>query len=100
MSEGKKIAQACHASLGAFEKAERDAVDSWKGQGMKKIVLKVSSEEELIACHRKAGRMDIPSKLVRDAGRTELEPGTATCVGLGPDIDERIDSVTGSLDIL
>ena len=100
MSEGKKIAQACHASLGAFEKAGEDAVDSWKEQGMKKIVLMVSSEEELMDCYRKADRKGIPAKTVRDAGRTELEPGTATCVGLGPDIDERIDSVTGSLDTL
>ena len=100
MSEGKKIAQACHASLGAFEKAEGDDADSWKGQGMKKIVLKVSSEEDLLDCYRKAKRKGLPAKLVRDAGRTELEPGTATCVGIGPEREDRIDSVTGSLETM
>ncbi len=38
--------------------------------------------------------------MVKDRGLTVVEPGTITCVGIGPDSPRKIDEVTGHLDIL
>jgi peptidyl-tRNA hydrolase len=38
--------------------------------------------------------------LVRDAGRTVVQAGTPTCVGIGPDLAERIDPITGALPLV
>ena len=37
---------------------------------------------------------------IADAGRTEVMPGTITCMGIGPDKEEKIDKVTGKLKML
>ena len=47
-----------------------------------------------------AKRRGLPSFLVRDAGLTELEPGTVTCLGIGPEREEEIDRITGDLPLL
>jgi len=39
LSEGKKIAQACHASLGSVKKADNDTVGSWEDTGAMKVAL-------------------------------------------------------------
>lgn len=38
--------------------------------------------------------------VVRDAGRTEVEPSTLTVAALGPTAVSQIDSVTGHLSLL
>jgi len=38
--------------------------------------------------------------LVRDAGRTVVEAGTPTCLGIGPDAASRVDPLTGALKLL
>ena len=41
----------------------------------------------------------LKTALIQDAGHTVLEPGTVTCLGIGPDEDKKIDRITGSLKI-
>jgi peptidyl-tRNA hydrolase len=67
---------------------------------MAKIVLACDSAEALRALAAQAERDGLPTGLVRDAGRTVVSAGTATCLGLGPDDAARIDAVTGSLRLL
>src|SRR3989338_9384657 len=38
--------------------------------------------------------------LITDAGRTTVEPGTVTCLGIGPDKDEKIDKIISNLKLL
>lgn len=97
MSKGKSIAQACHASLGAYESAENDAKEEWRAAGDPKIVLE---HEDLEQLRNEAQRSGLPHKLVTDAGRTELEPGTVTALGIGPAEESKIDPITGDLDLV
>jgi len=103
MSCGKIAVQVAHASLEAAEISRRENPDIyrvWKEEGAKKVVLEVRSEKELIEIHRKALDEELVSVLIRDAGLTELEPGTATAVGIGPHEEEKIDRITGKLPLL
>ncbi|MCU4925042.1 peptidyl-tRNA hydrolase Pth2 [Halobacteria archaeon AArc-dxtr1] len=100
MGTGKLAAQASHASLSAYEKAGKRARKRWKGGGQKKVVLKGSSERELYELSEIAEREGLPAAVVRDAGHTQLEPGTVTALAVGPGDEETVDRVTGELSLL
>jgi len=103
MGKGKLAAQVAHASLSAAEEAMKKHeswYSEWKDEGQKKVVLKVHSEGELRDLLRKAKNAKLPAVLVEDRGLTQLEPGTATCLGIGPGPDEEIDAITGKLKLL
>ncbi|MDP6293900.1 MAG: aminoacyl-tRNA hydrolase, partial [Candidatus Woesearchaeota archaeon] len=70
------------------------------GEGMKKSVLGVADEKELIDYKNKAEDAGLVTALIIDAGKTEITPGTTTCLGIGPDNEEKIDKVTGELRLL
>lgn len=97
---GKMAAQVAHAALGAFLHADRDRQVGWLQAGMPKVVLRCADHEALMALCEAAEAAGLPTMLVRDAGRTVVEAGTATCVGVGPDEPARIDAVTGALKLL
>ncbi|KXA94090.1 peptidyl-tRNA hydrolase [candidate division MSBL1 archaeon SCGC-AAA259E19] len=102
MSPGKLAVQVAHASLSAAEicKDERpEWFENWREERQKKVVVEVSSEDDLEDLKKKAERTDLPYKLVTDAGLTELEPGTATVLGVGPGPNEEVDEVTGHLPL-
>lgn len=103
MSCGKLAAQVAHASLEAADVVRNrypEVYEEWKREGAKKVVLQVMSEEDLMNVYREALERGLAAVLIRDAGLTELEPGTATAVGIGPHESERIDGVTGRLRLL
>jgi PTH2 family peptidyl-tRNA hydrolase len=100
MSTGKKCVQCCHASLGAYRNANKGIIDKWESQGEKKVVLKVKSKEELLEIFERAKKERIPCFLVKDAGLTELKPGTITALGIGPEEEEKLDKITGKLKLL
>ncbi|MBX3082180.1 MAG: peptidyl-tRNA hydrolase Pth2 [Anaerolineae bacterium] len=100
LPRGKLAAQVAHAAVAALLWAEEDELNRWLDEGMPKIVLRVGSEAELLEIHAKAKAKDLPTDLIRDAGRTVVEAGTLTCVGIGPADDEAINSVTGHLSLL
>jgi peptidyl-tRNA hydrolase, PTH2 family len=103
MGKGKLAAQAAHASLTAAEQAadrHERWFNEWKATGQAKVVVKVQSEEELQELFRRARSMKLPAALIQDAGRTQLEPGTVTCLGIGPAPDGDVDPITGKLKLL
>jgi PTH2 family peptidyl-tRNA hydrolase len=100
MSEGKKCVQTAHASLSAYKKSDKKIIKKWESEGQKKVVLKVDSEKELLDLYEKLKREKIPCFLVEDAGLTELEPGTITALGIGPEKEEILDKITGNLKLL
>ncbi len=99
MSKGKAAVQCSHASYSAAKKAGKNALNAWESEGQKKVVLKASLQE-ILALKEKCKKMDIANALISDAGLTELDPGTITALGIGPDKDEKINKVTGSLPLL
>jgi PTH2 family peptidyl-tRNA hydrolase len=99
MGKGKLAAQVAHASLQAYEDADSSTRSSWKSGGQKKIVLKGKSESQLQELADKARREGLPYALVRDAGHTQLEPGTVTALAVGPGPDNVVDKVTGDLSL-
>jgi PTH2 family peptidyl-tRNA hydrolase len=103
MGKGKIAAQVAHASLSAAEAArERRAAwyEGWKEGGQAKVVLRAESEEELDELYRKARSAGLPASLIEDRGLTQVEPGSVTCVGIGPGPDGTIDEITGKLRLL
>jgi PTH2 family peptidyl-tRNA hydrolase len=99
MGAGKLAAQVAHASLMAYEDAPASDRNAWKGAGQKKVVLKTNEERTLFELAEKAKAKRLPHAVVRDAGHTQLEPGTASALAVGPASDDRVDSVTGDLSL-
>ncbi|MEK6834929.1 MAG: peptidyl-tRNA hydrolase Pth2 [Nanoarchaeota archaeon] len=99
LSPGKMSAQCAHASVEAVLKSKREIVNEWRGFS-KKVILKVQDEKELIKYKKLADKEKLVNALIKDAGLTEIPPGTITCLAIGPDEDEKIDKVTGKLKIL
>ena len=100
LPRGKLAAQVAHAAVAALVLAQPDAQRRWFAEGMPKVVLGCAGEEELLRLEAEALEQGLPADLIRDAGRTVVEAGTATCLGIGPAEDEEIDRVTGELKLL
>ena len=99
LSLGKLSVQVSHASVEAVLKSNKDKVQEWRNFS-KKVVLKVKDEKELLKFKKLADKEKLVNVLIKDAGRTEIPPGTITCLAIGPDEDNKIDKITGKLKIL
>src|SRR3989338_8729536 len=100
LPKGKMAAQVAHASTGSLLKSHKDYITAWKNEGMKKVVLKVKDLDELLKLKEMAEDAGLVTFLVEDAGKTVVEPGTITCLGIGPDREEKIDTITGKLKMV
>jgi PTH2 family peptidyl-tRNA hydrolase len=112
MRKGKMVAQGAHASLRAILKLGSsdgnnfvipldDRLAPWLLGRFKKICVSVSSEAELLAVHEKAQALGLITALIQDAGLTEFGGvPTYTAVAVGPDREDRVDEVTGTLPLL
>ena len=100
LPKGKLAAQSSHASVDAVLKSDKKIVELWKREGAKKVVLKVKDQKELLKYKKIAESFGLKTALIKDAGRTVLEPGTITCLGIGPDLEEKIDKVSGKLKMV
>lgn len=103
MGKGKMAAQVGHASVECAlwaEKKDRKAFDAWMDSGQKKVVLKVPNRDEMVRRMAEAKSCGFHASMITDAGRTQVEPGTDTCVGIGPAPSSELDKVTGDLKML
>ncbi|HEX3839062.1 MAG TPA: peptidyl-tRNA hydrolase Pth2 [Steroidobacteraceae bacterium] len=100
LPRGKLAAQVAHASVAAFLRASAESQERWLSEGMRKIVLSCESAEQLTALMARASERGIAAELICDAGRTVVEAGTATCLGLGPAADSDMDRITGALKLV
>ena len=97
---GKCAAQCSHAAVDAVLKSDKKIINSWRTEGMAKIVLKVKDEKELVNLFQKAKDEGLAASLITDAGKTVVAPGTRTCMAIGPDGEEKIDKITGGVSLL
>lgn len=103
ISTGKLSAQVAHASLTSYNLVRRkypEIANAWEREGQKKIVLKVKDGDELRTHLQMAIDHGIPCELIRDAGRTQVDPGMVTCFGAGPWDEKELDRVFGKLKLL
>lgn len=100
LPKGKLAAQVAHAAVEAVLRSNKKDIAEWRNEGMPKIVLKVSSLKELQKFNQLAKDMGFTTALITDAGRTVVEPGTVTCLGIGPENEEKLDKLIGELKLL
>jgi len=107
MRKGKMCGQVAHAAISAFWKSVNHSQSeirknalSWLGDIQTKVVCKIGSEKELESVAKSAEAVGLVVARIRDAGHTQLDPGTFTCIGIGPDTAERLDPITRGLKLL
>lgn len=112
MRRGKQIAQGGHAamsficrrlqqrgsvSLEDFSEVER----TWLTGAFAKVCCQVNSEDELMNIHDRAKAAGLEVHLITDSGKTEFHgQPTRTCLAIGPDVADKIDPITGQLELL
>lgn len=100
MPKGKLCVQCAHAAVEAALVSDRKTIEEWLSQGMRKIVLKVANKRELIKYKKLAAKSGIVNVLVTDAAKTFFKRATTTCLALGPDEEDLIDSITKNLKMV
>jgi PTH2 family peptidyl-tRNA hydrolase len=101
MGRGKIAAQVAHAAVAAtLAGLGGPDLAAWLRDGQPKVVLRVPGRDELGDIAAQARAAGLPVEIIRDAGRTQLEPGTTTCCAVGPAEAGRIDAVTAALSLL
>lgn len=107
MSPGKVASQCVHAALGCVRFVNdnnsstkcnyQTKLQAWESTGEKIVCLRCDTLADMQNYFNVAHARDITVHAVRDAGRTEIAPGSITCLAIGPDTTTRIDIVTGTL---
>lgn len=112
MRRGKQIAQGAHASMSFLCRRLQqqgtvslhdftEVQQAWLTGAFAKICCRVNSEAELMDIHDKAIAAGIEVHLITDSGKTEFHGvPTRTCLAIGPDLAEKLDALTGHLELL
>jgi PTH2 family peptidyl-tRNA hydrolase len=103
LSPGKLAAQVAHAAVECALLTKKDKplwLSSWRREGAKKVVVKVKSLDDFFPLKEKAENLGIVTKIIEDAGFTEIPRGTKTVLGIGPAPVGLIDQVTSELALL
>ncbi|EDR21733.1 peptidyl-tRNA hydrolase 2, mitochondrial precursor, putative [Entamoeba dispar SAW760] len=103
MQKGKIAAQCGHAAVGCVLKAQKYdpiSLNTWRYYGQAKIALVVDNLEQLEQLEKKAEKSNLITKKICDAGRTQVEPGSITVLGIGPAPVSVLDQITGKLKLL
>jgi len=102
ISPGKLAVQASHASVSCAvesEKKKKRYFKRWMKEGQKKVLVRCDDIEHMKFLRDRASEKGLVTKLVSDAGLTEVKSGTKTCLGIGPGPNDLIDDVTGDLSL-
>ncbi len=103
LGKGKIAAQVAHAAVSCAlkaEKYEKKLFKQWIKEGQKKVVIRVENQKALFELKGKVEIMGLVNEVITDAGHTQIEPGTVTCLGIGPVEEEVIEPVTGDYPLL
>ncbi len=103
MGKGKLAVQVAHAAISAAEETRKNCPSwyrPWIAESQAKICVKVENEAELRLLKERIDCEHLPNALIQDAGLTQLEPETTTCLGIGPLPAELVDRFTSHLKLL
>ena len=103
MRKGKVAVQVAHAAVSAAEEARKRFTEWWEAwlrEGQCKVAVRVDSLEEILQLERRTRELRLPFALITDRGLTQIDPGTTTCLGIGPAPSSLVDTLTGSLSLL
>lgn len=103
MGKGKIAAQVGHASVKAAMLASEKhpaEMQAWVSSGQQKVVLKVPNLIELERIIELSKKSNLPTSIIRDAGKTQIAPNSLTVVGIGPALSEKIDKLTNEFKLL
>lgn len=100
LPKGKLASQVAHGAVEAVLNSSKERVKEWRNSGQKKVVLKVKDEKQLYEYSQSAKDAGLVCAIITDAGKTTVEPGTVTVAAIGPDREEKIDRIVGSLQLL
>ncbi|KUI55345.1 Peptidyl-tRNA hydrolase 2 [Cytospora mali] len=112
MTKGKIAAQCGHATLACYKTLSRAAYKSgpaspearllqrWERHGQAKVAVQTKSADEIQELMGKAQSLGITAEVIVDAGRTQIDPGSMTVLGVGPAPKSLVDKVTGNLKLL
>ena len=101
LSAGKVAVQCSHAAVSCAliaRKHEPRLMERWQFSGGRKISLAVDSLDLLKELMIKAKSAGLITHMVKDAGHTEIPPGTITVLGIGPAPKSSINALTGELE--
>lgn len=73
---------------------------AWHLSGSSKVALQCQDEETMMKLARHAKELQLPSYVIRDAGRTQIAAGSKTVLAVGPGPKSLVDAVTGHLKLL
>ncbi len=107
MLKGKIAAQCAHAAVALYrlisepqsQARNLPLLERWLFKGQAKIALKCPDEEEMNLLFAKAISLNVNAYIVHDAGRTQVQSGSATVLGLGPAPKLVLDQITGNLKL-
>lgn len=100
---GKIAAQASHATLACYKTSlstSNPHLRPWEKAGQAKIAVQIKSSDELFTLHAKARSLGLVAEVIADAGRTQIEAGSYTVLGIGPAPKSVVDEITGGLKLL
>ncbi|XP_033183776.1 peptidyl-tRNA hydrolase 2, mitochondrial isoform X1 [Bombus vancouverensis nearcticus] len=105
MGKGKIAAQCAHAAVECCRQISaneeyQQIYASWLLQGQPKIVLQISDKEKLMSLASDARKAGLIISIIKDAGKTQLKPGTTSTLGIGPGPKQLIDDLTSQLKLL
>ena len=116
MKPGKLASQVAHASMAFLSNKVRHAMigesnsvridfseaeASWLKGKFTKIILQAESEVQIQMIYQQAKDAGLAVVEIVDDGTTIFKGiPTLTCLGIGPDVAEKIDAITGKLKLL
>ncbi|GKT86994.1 peptidyl-tRNA hydrolase 2 [Colletotrichum tofieldiae] len=72
----------------------------WERLGQAKIAVQIKNQDEMLELMGKARSLGVTSEVIADAGRTQIEAGSLTVLGVGPAPRSLVDQITGHLKLL
>ena len=102
MKKGKAAAQCAHAALACYKNGLKNnpaGVKAWEITGQTKICLKVDDEKAMLDLAEVAKVHGLTWSIIQDAGRTQVDSGSMTVLGIGPNKARDVNKVTGHLKL-